>query len=406
MPLTLSAADSALKEDYQPAVREQINQAVMALQQFEKNSTDIEGRRAVLSIHTQRNSGVGARLDGGALPTAGNQGYKEERVPLHFNYGRIQISGPTIRAMKSDRGSFVRAVDSETKGVTNDVRRDVNRQVFGTADGVIATTGTTAASTTVQLAATTSLVQMRQLEVGMVVDIGTVAAPTSVIAGATISAVSLANLTITIGSAISTTNNTHKVFRSGAGGAVGGVGQAEISGLQAIVLDSGVIFNVDPSVTPIWAAVNNNNSGTLRAPTENLLAKVMHTVKINGGEDLNLWLTSDGVFRAYSNNLTAIKRFPNTLTLKGGFEALSITAGGGEVGLAWDRDAPSNTAFGVNTSHLIQFQMSDWEFMQEDGSVLFRVAGFDAYEATLFKYHELATDKRNAHAVLKDLIEA
>lgn len=406
MPLTLSAADSALKEDYQPAVREQINQAVMALQQFEKNSTDIEGRRAVLSIHTQRNSGVGARLDGGALPTAGNQGYKEERVPLHFNYGRIQISGPTIRAMKSDRGSFVRAVDSETKGVTNDVRRDVNRQVFGTADGVIATTGTTAASTTVQLAATTSLVQMRQLEVGMLVDIGTVAAPTSVIAAATISAVSLANLTITIGSAISTTNNTHKVFRSGAGGAVGGVGQAEISGLQAIVLDSGVIFNVDPSVTPIWAAVNNNNSGTLRAPTENLLAKVMHTVKINGGEDLNLWLTSDGVFRAYSNNLTAIKRFPNTLTLKGGFEALSITAGGGEVGLAWDRDAPSNTAFGVNTSHLIQFQMSDWEFMQEDGSVLFRVAGFDAYEATLFKYHELATDKRNAHAVLKDLIEA
>jgi hypothetical protein len=406
MALTLSAADSALKEDYQPAVREQINQAVMALQQFEKNSTDIEGRRAVLSVHTQRNSGVGARLDGGALPTAGNQGYREERVPLHFNYGRIQISGPTIRAMKSDRGSFVRAVDSETKGVTNDVRRGVNRQVFGTADGVIASTAANTTVTVVQLAATTTLVQMRQLEVGMIVDIGTVAAPTTDATARTITAVSLSALTITISGAAISTSAGDKVFVTGSGGAVGGVGQAEISGLQAIVLDSGLIFNIDPSVNPIWASVNNNNSGTLRAPTENLLAKVMHTVKISGGEDLNLWLTSDGVFRAYSNNLTAIKRFPNTLTLKGGFEALSITAGGGEVGLAWDRDAPSNTAFGLNTSHLIQFQMSDWEFMQEDGSVLFRVAGFDAYEATLFKYHELATDKRNAHAVVKDLLEA
>src|SRR5580692_8237358 len=102
MPLTLATADSALKEDYQPAIREQINQSCMMLMQIEKNSTDIEGRRAVLSLHVQRNSGVGARPDGGGLPLAGNQGYAEERVPLRYNYGHIQISGPTIRAMKSD----------------------------------------------------------------------------------------------------------------------------------------------------------------------------------------------------------------------------------------------------------------------------------------------------------------
>src|SRR5438874_2448222 len=136
MALTLATADSALKEDYQPAIREQLNQAVVLLNQVEKNSTDIEGRRAVLSIHTGRNSGVGARADGGALPVAGNQAYKEERVPLKFNYGRIQITGPTIKAMKSDQGSFVRAVDSESKSVTNDLRRDVNRQAYGTADGI------------------------------------------------------------------------------------------------------------------------------------------------------------------------------------------------------------------------------------------------------------------------------
>ena len=154
MSLTLTNADAALKEDYQPAMREQLNNTVQFLAQIERNSKDVEGRRAVLSLHVKRNSGVGARQDGGSLPSAGAQGYAEERVPLRFNYGRIQISGPTLRAMKSDEGSFVRALDSETKGVVTDLRRDVNRQLFGTSDGVIAATDVTAGSTTVVLSLT------------------------------------------------------------------------------------------------------------------------------------------------------------------------------------------------------------------------------------------------------------
>jgi hypothetical protein len=50
--------------------------------------------------------------------------------------------------------------------------------------------------------------------------------------------------------------------------------------------------------------------------------------------------------------------------------------------------------------------MSDWEWMQEDGSVLNRVANKDAYEATMFIYHQLTTDQRNAHGVIEDLTES
>lgn len=406
MALTLSAADSALKEDYQPAIREQINQKVMLLAQVEKNTTDIEGRRAVLSVHVQRNAGVGARGDGGALPNATSQGYSEERVPLKYNYGRIQVSGPTIRAMKSDRGSFTRAVDSETRGITNDLKRDVNRQVAGTGDSKIATCGTTSGSTTVTLASTTSAVQMRQLEVGMVIDIGTVANPTAVVAGATIQSTSptASPPTITIDSSV-TTSSSHFVFRQGS--AAANVSY-ELNGLQSIVKASGTLFNLDPTQAKnaSWVATVDSNGGTKRQLTETLLAKNIHAVNIAGGEDVNLFLTSDGVFRSYANNLTALKRFQNELNLKGGFTALSVTAGGSEVGLTWERDVPNNTCFGVNTDHLVEFQMSDWEFMQEDGAVLSRVPGFDIYDAVLFKYHELATDKRNAHVQIQDLLEA
>src|SRR5581483_11617010 len=131
-----------------------LNNTILLLSLIEKNSTDIEGRRAVLSLHVQRNSGVGARAEGGTLPTAGNQTYAQERVPLRFNYARITLTGPIMRAMKSDKGSFVRALESETKGATNDLKRDFNRQLWGTSDGVIIATSTTTSSTTVNLAST------------------------------------------------------------------------------------------------------------------------------------------------------------------------------------------------------------------------------------------------------------
>src|SRR5579871_1212086 len=169
MALTLTTADAVLKEDYLPGVREQLNNDT-ALAFFEKNSEDIVGRRAVLALHLQRNSGVGSRLEGGTLPSAGNQGYFDEYVTLKYHYARIQVTGPTIKAMASDKGSFVRAIRSEMDGATNDLRRNLNRQCFGTSNGVVATCGTTTASTTVQLAATTSIQQMRQLEVGLIVD--------------------------------------------------------------------------------------------------------------------------------------------------------------------------------------------------------------------------------------------
>ena len=49
MALTLTTADSALKEDYQPAIREQLNNEIMMLAQIESSSTDVEGRRAVFA---------------------------------------------------------------------------------------------------------------------------------------------------------------------------------------------------------------------------------------------------------------------------------------------------------------------------------------------------------------------
>jgi len=48
-------------------------------------------------------------------------------------------------------------------------------------------------------------------------------------------------------------------------------------------------------------------------------------------------------------------------------------------------------------------QMGDWDWMDEDGAVLSRVSGYDAYEAALFWYSDLATDRPRSHSFLRDV---
>lgn len=406
MGKTLTNADAALKEDYQPSMREQLNNTNWFLSQIERNSKDVEGRRAVLSLHVSRNSGVGARAENGTLPTAGNQGYAEERVSLRYNYGTIRLTGPVIRAMRSDSGSFVRAVDSETKGVVRDLKRDVNRQLFGTSDGVIAKiNGTGSTTTNVVFSATSTAAQRRQVEIGMVIDVGTASPFTSVGTGRTVTAIAADGLSFTVSPAFAVAPATNdSIVRSGSGGS--GAAQVELTGLPTIVDDANTLFNVNPTTNPVWKSYVDGNAGVNRSISDQLLQELIHNVSINGGDQVNLFVTSDGVERAYAATLTSQKRFANTLDLKGGYKALAVNAGTGEVALKWDRDAPNNKVFGLDTDHLTQHEMSDWEWMDEDGAILSRVSGVDAYEAVLFKYHELTTDKRNAHGVIEDVTEA
>jgi hypothetical protein len=53
------------------------------------------------------------------------------------------------------------------------------------------------------------------------------------------------------------------------------------------------------------------------------------------------------------------------------------------------------------TSELTQWEYADWEFLDEDGSVLHLVSGVAAYDFTLEKFHELGTTDRKSHFLLE-----
>jgi hypothetical protein len=419
MPATLSTVDAILKDDYKEYL-DNLNDANFILSQVETRKDTVQGRIARHAVHLGRSSGVGARAEGGTLPTAANQSYATVPVPVRYIYGRIQLSGPTIKQAVTDRGAFIDALDAEMEGIKKDAMKDVNRQLWGTSNGVIAQCGTTSASTTVVLASTTGTTALRQLffDGGMVVDIGTVAAPTTVASARTISSVDETNKTIAISGAAVTTTSSHYVFRSGAGGASSntgqpGDGQIELTGLQTIVDDTAVLHTINPSSQPKWKAYVNSNSGTNRSITETLITGSIMKTLTNSGKKPSLLVSAEGVNLAISNLLLSLKRNMEQTSLKGGYAGIqfyspSVSGKGDEAPTALyaDFDCPNNRLYGINPEVLTYHQVGDgFQFMDLDGAVMNRKPDVDAYEATLYAYGELACRQRNAHFVIKDITE-
>ena len=180
----------------------------------------------------------------------------------------------------------------------------------------------------------------------------------------------------------------------------------EITGLDEIINNSGSLFNIDPSTYTVWKSYVDDNSGTNRTLTDNIMMKALDEIKIASGAVPKLAISSFDVIRAYTAQLNSQKRFVNTQELKGGQTGIEVSSGASTVALMGDRFCTENTVYLPNTDYLTFHQAADWEFMQEDGSVLNRVSGYDAYEATLFTYRELATDRRNAHGRINDITQA
>lgn len=400
MAFDKTAASGALKEFYLPVLREQLVNKNEYLMQIESGSEDVEGLQAVLSLHVGRNEGIGARLELEDLPAPGNQSYTKERVDLRYNYAQFQLSGPVLKAARTDRGAWLRPLESESKGVVTDLKRDFERQLLGTSDGVIAACGVTTASTAVVTSATVT--QIRQIKKGMVIDIGTVANPTAVVQGAVVQSVNTSTKVVTINSAV-TTATTDRIFRRGNGGS--GANQRELTGAQTIVDSTGTLFGVDPTVYPEWAAYEKDASAA--ALSDALVGELIDEIDINSPAGVPDWaFTTHAQARKYAATLTSQKHFVNTQELKGGFSGIEIGTGSGSLTVSTLRDAPAEQFFAVNTNHLKLQTQSNWDFMDEDGNVLQRIVtgnGKDGYQATLYQYAEQTTDVRSAHGKITNL---
>lgn len=400
MPTTLATLDAVTKEVYEGSLREQLNNEVKTLRRIEKTSdgttTETGGRYVTFPIHTRRNTGIGARSEGEPLPVAGNQGTAAARVGLKYQYGAVQLTGQAIELIDKNYQAFISAMDLEMDGLRRDLAIDLNRQVYGDGTGALATlTANTAAANTI------TVDDVRLLQLGMKVDLNT--GSTTDTAGRLITAINTATKVVTLDGAAFSAATGDIVLRTGNY-------DREWTGFKKIVSDSGVLFNIDPAVEPVWKAQVNHNSGVNRAVSESLFTTMADNIYESGGGNPTVIFYTVGIRRAYAALLQAQRQYVNTKTFTGGFEGLGFVTDNGEIPMVTDYMAPKNTAWFINEKEIKLYRTHDWSWMDRDGSKWKQKTDsngeYDAWGARLYQYSELGTGRRNTHGVIKDITEA
>ncbi len=407
MPANISAVTPYLKEVYRGKIVDQLNNEIIALKRITRSSAGVTnehgGKYVTFPIHVRRNSGVGSRFEMEALPAPGQQGHAAARVGLKYAYGGLQITGQAISLSETDTRAFAQAIATEVSGLKNDVKKDMNRQVYGNGNGAVALV--TGANT----GAVIPVKDARLVQIGEVLDTQT--GTTVDNTGLVVTAVSLAPgaNTVTVSPAPGVaTANLDILVRKGSGVAVSG--NREITGLDAIV-GTADLYNITVSLEPEWQSVINSNSGVNRALSEGLMTQMVDEIRVRGGQT-TLILQSLGVRRSYANLLMQTRSAVNTVEFKGGFKGLAFVTDGenGEIPVIADPDAPLNTQWFINEDTLTFYRDKDWDWFDRDGTMWKQVVDasgdYDAWYARLVEYHELGCDRRNSNGRINDITES
>ena len=447
--VTLDTYAEVLKTIYLPAIQENLNHSTILSDLIDVNETDVSGKDAKIEMHYGRSTGIGARKDNEALPAANYQKFIQATVPMKYQYGRIQVSGPTMAATRDERGAYAKALDAEIRGIVTDLKKDVNRQLWGAGHGLLArwNTGATTALTVQKMyrgnsdgvdgfgstfgakylpvgtGATPVVATISSGTVGTYVVDATDIAPTVLTKGTDYDSLTVSNAGVDEAVGTFYVRFSAAVASLGADSLTAGVNRKEMMGLRGIITNTDldeISFNngtyigltvVDPLQgllvgTYDWfaAIVNAHSSGRYegqRALSLNLMDKMFDDVEESAGKDYgpDLILTTRALRREYTDLCRADRRYVNTMTLDGGWKAIDYNG----VPFTVDNDAIDGEIYFITTRDLAIYRMSDYNWMDKDGAVLSRVANYDAYEAILFRYAELGCKRRNSHGVLCDL---
>ncbi|MBC7238517.1 MAG: phage major capsid protein [Chloroflexi bacterium] len=417
MAANTTTLDAILKNDYLPPIRKALNDSSLLWSRLERDEESVVGKMAIVPINYAHNQGVGAQSETG-VPTAGEEAYKESQVAMKYIRGRISVSSPVIEASKNDAGAFVRAVDSEMRGLEASLRDDMNRQVFGDGTGKLAQVNGAVTWSSGTATVTVDNPGTLYLKPGMLIDIYSSYPDTKSHSGVKVESVNSAtSFTISAGegSAANIADNAW-ITRKGAVTTTGV--QYEIMGLKGLIDDGtyvATLQNIARSTASYWKANVLANGGTNRALTLELMQQAQDEAEVQGAGLTSLIVSNFAVRRKYINLLAADKRFVQPFYIEGGWPGLRPKEEGRRqyqavefngIPYVADRYCPGNTMFFVDESTIKVYRLKDFDWMDEDGSILHLKSGSAEYEAVLELFANLGIDAPLKNSVIRDISES
>jgi hypothetical protein len=410
---TLTTYDSALKVWYLPTMQKLLNNATILLSRIQKDSStqNPDGKSFTVAIHSKRNDLAGIGIaESGTLPDDGNQGIINAIVPNKYTYSKIKFTGPVIRASRSNVGAFVKVADFETRQALVDMKRRMNQLLNGDGTGALAYATGNDAATPFDVDDNQGYPfhhlltgQTNRVNYVTASDHTTLRNTAAIVATVGASTSTATSISFTGGGTFTTTADGDYLVPYGA------TPGYQVQGITGIIsasdppnagglLASG-LHGLTVAAQPNWAAQIVGTEATRRDISTADIQRVLTLITTNTAYDesqVKFLLCHPFTKDKFVELMLNERGFVNEMTLDGGFEAVLYN----KKPLVADPQARRGRISFIVPESLAIFRTSDFEWMEDDGAVLSRVSGQDAYEAILFHYGDLACLARNANGAI------
>lgn len=360
---TLATADAILKDLYRGPIIEQINNKTFMLDMIDRDSdhVDMSGRRAIFPVHSARNNSPTSIADGGTLPIPGVQTYDDGQVLMKYHAAGMEITDQAVHQATGNEGSFINLLDADSKRLAQDMKKNINRQVFGDGKGTLAgLTSSPAAANSFTVTST------QYLQPGDVVDIVDIAAGTVRSASVVINSINRTTKTVTLATNVTATGNAggtlDGLFRPGAWGL-----EME-AGLRNVTASSRTLHGINSAAagSEYWNGNRLDAAGATAG--ESLFEQLADTIGGVGQGEVDVFLTSRGVRRRLADTYQSTKRFNDAkaVEIHGGYTAIFVN----EIPVVADDDVPRGWAFALRKEGWKWFQIKDPDWLtSKDGTV-------------------------------------
>ena len=310
---TRTTIDGLLKYVYAPGINEMVKTQVVTLELMETTlaqTTQYGGRSITIALEDKYMGSTGARGEDGTLPDSTPMAWLNAVVPIYYNYFSMACTGIAMKTTGTDAYAFANAWTREVFGKTKAYRQQLNRQMNGDGqailaqvDGSISIGGT---YTTITLDNVYGISGRNNSDVSghrfispnTKVDFYT---------GSSVSASALNIVSVTPG-AFPSTSAYITVLNAGASGILDGdymylAGSKgyEMPGMR-LLIDDGTVASTFQSLStsdnPNWKAFVNYGStpGTAEPWTTNRMQTLIDDIESYGGGSVDAMLTSNAVF--------------------------------------------------------------------------------------------------------------
>jgi hypothetical protein len=396
-----------LRYVYTDEMREQFSRRSVLMQEFPRKNikTMADGKGIVVKAHVGGGGGYMFTSDLSTAP-ASKQDVRQLIYDYHISTSSLEIAGDLMVETSDKAAAEKEILDFELQGVIKDNGPLTNFLMYGNGDGKMAGVSSASAATTMIVDNARGFMDNVRIDV-LLTSSGEVGY-----------GVRAAQCTVNHKSHTITLSGT-SVFTDWAGLNSNAADYTvylhnsrndAIYGLSALISDSNPptgVANIggidrDLAINTWFKAQVFDNGGALRRPTLPLIQDAIDAIDDYADSEAKLILCGNRVWSYLASQLIGNKSYQGELmNLHGWASAINFV----NTPIVKDKHCPPDKMFILDPALFRIWQLNEGQWMDDDGSILSRVQGKIAYEATWWKKWQLVPMKPIGTAVITDLAQ-